>query len=291
MNKGTTKILTICTLLAVLPGCDDNKDKATPEGSVVPKVSPAKTEPAKRPPPLKPAVTSQSTPEELGRAVFAALQAKRFANVEPLLAKETDLESVMSANSPGKTLREMFKRNWKRVIAKFHGRARINFNDALERGKKVGIDWTTARLQKVNHRLKVERGMTSATITLHIPHKGGDYAVKLDRVMKSKRGWLLTEIVWLGLYKSSQHWADKFAKPIAKLYCSCLTRESGTLKAGDKTALATVIKTCDQSAAISKNMKRFEAAGDTDTKRLFIKVYAQEIASCNKTLHAKLKLK
>jgi|GEM_PF-3510187 hypothetical protein len=294
MKRKTVLRVTATMALTVLIGCDKTATDPAPSVSAKKAVpAAAKTPIAKSASAAKPVAAEsvkelQASPDALGRGVFAALQARRFENVAPLLAKKTDLESVMSANTPSDAVRQMFTRNWTRVIAKFQNRARINFDDTIRRAQKLGINWKLARLSKVSHRLKVEQGMTSATITLHIPHKGVDYAIKLDRVMKSNRGWLLTEIVWLGEFKTDQHWANTFAKPLAGLYCRCLVREATTKKPGDAVALKTVLKACDQSKAIGRTVKKFEAAGDVGVKRLFLKVYAEQIAGCEKTLRRKL---
>lgn len=135
--------------------------------------------------------------DDLGRAVFSALQLEDEDAFGHLIATEDDLAliaatyEVTEQKARDAIMLRLFK-SQERVLPSFH--AVRGLADAH------GMDWKVAMLERVEFTVGEEEGVTSTDADLWVLARDERFRITLDDCVRLPRGWVLTDrMSWQGL--------------------------------------------------------------------------------------------
>ena len=143
-------------------------------------------------------VAAPTSVDDLGRAVFSALQSEDESAFGHLIATEDDLAfiaatyEVSEQKARDAIMLRLFK-SQERVMPSFHS---VHGLAAAH-----GMDWKMAALERVEFELGTDdEGVTSTDAHLWLLARGERFRITLDDCVRLPRGWVLTDrMSWQGL--------------------------------------------------------------------------------------------
>jgi len=159
------------------------------------------------------------TIDQLGEFALAAFAANDFNKYSQLLSTKADMEwlvgviisgikaSGLSPNSMASKINSV-QSGFARGIVIKQQKKEFDYLEKMfplvhKEGKAAGLDWTKATFSKsIVSQSRTEYGVKTAFVYLIIKDNGQEYKIKIDVVMKSKRGWVIRDFPrWVGKVK------------------------------------------------------------------------------------------